>query len=207
MIGESIPVLEGSLTAFILLVVFLIGVVVVRPGLTRHRGGKILIFTIFFVMPVLALYAGTTTHLEKSKSTSFCLSCHVMEPYGQSLWLEDSDYLPAAHFQNNRVEREHACFTCHTTYTMFGDVKAKMAGFKHLFINYLGTIPDTIELYQPYENRECLHCHEGARSYLDMHEDFVEELESGETSCLECHDMTHPVKQLTELETWKEPGS
>ena len=51
-----------------------------------------------------------------------------MEVYGESLLLADERHLPAAHFQNGRVDREHACFTCHTQYTLFGDMKAKMTG-------------------------------------------------------------------------------
>ena len=66
---------------------------------------------------------GFALHLEHAKSTEFCVSCHVMEPYGTSLHFDDLDYLPASHFQNNLVPREKACYTCHTQYTMFGDVR------------------------------------------------------------------------------------
>ena len=79
-------------------------------------------------------------------------------------------------------------------------------GFKHLMVNYLGTIPESIELYSPYQNRECLHCHGIARSFKEgeMHVDFLEELRSGETSCLECHSLAHDVVQLDSLDLWND---
>ncbi len=205
MTGESLPLFEGGLTVFILLLALLIVAIIKRPGVVNHRGGRILVFSIFLVMPILALVAGTSTHLEKSKTTAFCLSCHVMEPYGKTLLIDDSDeYLPASHYQNNRITRDHACYSCHTTYTMFGDVRAKMNGFKHLLVNYVGTLPDEIELYEPYDNRECLHCHDDGRDFEDVHEDDREDLITGETSCLECHDLAHPIDEVAGMEMWKE---
>ena len=41
-----------------------------------------------------------------------------------SLTIDSSDHLAAAHYQNSRVPREQACYTCHTTYTMFGGAKS-----------------------------------------------------------------------------------
>ena len=42
-----------------------------------------------------------------------------------------------------------------------------MHGLKHVFVHYLGTppTPEAIKLYDAFNNRECLHCHEGARSF------------------------------------------
>lgn len=189
------PYLEEALVAIVLVAIALIALVVLRPGLTTTRGGKILAFLALAVIPGLATAMGLSAHMERSKSTEFCLSCHVMEPYGRSLRLDDASALPASHFQNRRIDREHACFTCHTTYTLFGDVKAKMTGLRHVYVNYLGEVPRKIELYEPYNNRECLHCHAGARSFeeSDLHKEIRAELGSNATSCLECHDVVHQV--------------
>ena len=46
--------------------------------------------------------------MERAKETTFCLSCHVMQPYGQSLYVDDAHYIPAAHFQNHRVPADQA---------------------------------------------------------------------------------------------------
>jgi cytochrome c-type protein NapC len=125
-----------------------------------------------------------------------------MEPYGQSMLVEDEDALPAAHFQNRRVDRDHACFTCHTNYTLFGDYKAKIGGLRHVYIYYLGTIPKKIELYEPYKNRECLHCHDGGRKFVDAHGEDLPALRSNETSCLDCHDSVHDVAHVAAAKKW-----
>jgi len=189
------PYLEEGLVAVVLVAIALVALIVLRPGLTATRGGKILAFLGLAVIPALATAMGLSAHIEHSKTTEFCLSCHVMEPYGKSLQLDDPTALPASHFQNRRIDREHACFTCHTTYTMFGDTKAKLTGLKHVYVNYIGEIPKKIELYQPYNNRECLHCHAGARSFeeSEMHKEMRTDLDSNTTSCLECHDVVHQV--------------
>ncbi|MEI9815368.1 MAG: hypothetical protein WDO18_23165 [Acidobacteriota bacterium] len=51
-----------------------------------------------------------------------------MEDYGRSLYIDDPSYVPAQHYQNALVPRDHACYTCHTQYTMFGTVQAKLKG-------------------------------------------------------------------------------
>ena len=202
------PFLDEALVAVVLAAIALIALLVLRPSLTAARGGRILAFLGFLVLPVLATAMGLSAHLEQSKSTEFCLSCHVMEPYGASLRVDDAAFLPAQHFQNNRIPRDRACFTCHTDYALFGDVKAKLRGLRHVYVNYLGEIPDQIALYEPYNNRECLHCHAGARSFeeSELHRDMRAELGANETSCLDCHDMAHEVGELADKPLWKETG-
>jgi len=130
--------------------------VVLRPDVTRVREGRMLAFLALFLVPSMAVWAGVSQHMERAKTTEFCLSCHTMEDYGRSLYVDDRGYLPAAHFQNNRVPRERACYTCHTDYTMFGGLKDKWRGLHHVYVQYLGTVPRTgeIKLYQPFNNRE-----------------------------------------------------
>jgi cytochrome c-type protein NapC len=184
-------------------------VLFIRPRTTRERSGKILAFVGIFVLPLLVVAFGTQEHMEQSKSTKFCMSCHIMEPYGKSLLVDDNEFVPAAHFQNNRIPRERACFTCHTEYTMYGDFKAKLRGLRHVWVQYFGTLPDTIHLYSRYSNRECLHCHEGARAFesagphietpakLDsLHKDQISCMTSG------CHDVVHNVHKMDGVEFW-----
>jgi nitrate/TMAO reductase-like tetraheme cytochrome c subunit len=201
--------LDAGLTAIALGLVALILLISYRPTLTDARGGKVLAFLAFFIMPVLVTWVGTSEHIEHSKTTSFCLSCHVMEPYGRSLRIDDASYLPAYHYQNNLVPRDATCYTCHTTYTMFGGIKSKLQGMRHVYIYYLGTVPEKIQLYQPFQNRECLHCHDGARSFeeQEFHVDIRAELASNETSCLECHGDTHDVQHLADKKTWTGKGA
>ena len=200
------PYLTAGFVAVVLVTVALIALIVLRPSLVEARGGRILAFLSLCVLPLLMTGIGFSAQVEHSKSTGFCLSCHVMKPYGRSLRVDDSAYVPAQHFQNNRIPRGEACFTCHTDYTLFGDYKAKLRGLRHVYVNYLGTIPEKIELYEPYNNRECLHCHAGARSFeeSDLHKEIRADLAKNATSCLECHDTIHNAHGLAGVKMWKE---
>ena len=185
--------------------------VIFRPAITAHRSGKILAFVALCILPLLVGFFGVSEHIERSKKTEFCLSCHVMEDYGRSLLVDDKEYVPANHFQNNRIPRDKACFTCHTDYTMYGDINAKIRGLRHLYVQYIGTMPDTIKLYSSYNNRECLHCHEGARSFGENahHREnatMLASITSNQLSCMSsgCHDVIHNVHNLRDVEFWKE---
>jgi cytochrome c-type protein NapC len=195
----------GALIILIALAVFLILYLLARPEGLQRRTGKVLGFVGFLVLPILAVALGAGSHLEHSKTTQFCLSCHEMQPYGETLFIDDAEYLPASHYQNKRMPRDLACFSCHTDYTMYGDVNAKLRGLRHLWVHYLGTIPEEIELYTPFQNRECLHCHGGARSFdeSDFHIGMEEDLASGEVSCLDCHSFVHPVEEVADLPKWE----
>jgi cytochrome c-type protein NapC len=190
----------------------LIAVLVFRPSLTTSQGGKILAFFVLFLLPLICLGMGTNYHIERSKQTQFCLSCHEMEPYGKSLMVDDPAHLTAAHFQNHRVPADEACFTCHTTYAMFGDIRAKMHGLRHVYVHYLRTppAPDNIRLYDPFNNRECLHCHLGARSFEEgaVHNAdpaLLPAVKANKLSCLSsgCHEVVHNVGSLKDAKFWK----
>jgi hypothetical protein len=133
-----------------------------------------------------------------------------MERYGRSLGVDDDEYLAATHVQRGLVPRDRPCYTCHADYAMFGDVKAKLNGFRHVTVHYLGTIPAKPALYRPYPNANCLHCHEGTRAFLGKKNhatapDGFEGLRSGATSCVSsgCHDVVHAVDSLDDVEQWQ----
>lgn len=190
----------------------LIGLLVFRPGLTTSQGGKILAFFVLFLLPLICLGMGTTYHIDRSKQTQFCLSCHEMEPYGKSLLVDDPAHLAAAHFQNHRVPSEEACYTCHTNYAMFGGFRAKMHGLRHVYVHYIGTPPasEAIRLYDPFNNRECLHCHLGARSFEEgaVHTAdpaLLAAVKANKVSCVSsgCHDVVHNLGSLNKEKFWK----
>ena len=183
-----------------------------RSQLMDARGGKILAFVALLFSPLIAVWVGFSEQMERAKLTEFCLSCHVMETFGRTLYMDDPSYIPAQHFQNSRVDREHACYTCHTNYTMFGTVKDKWRGLGHLYVQYFGSVPapEKIKLYEPYNNRECLHCHlnargfEGAAAHLKT-ATMLQQTKMGKLSCLNanCHDIAHGVEDLTDAKFWK----
>jgi cytochrome c-type protein NapC len=196
--------------AVLVVTIALAGLVALRPNLTLARGGKILAFLAFFIFPVFAGMLGLENHMERAKQTSFCLSCHIMGQYGQSLYVDDSSYIPAAHFQNGRVPREEACYTCHTDYSIFGGFKSKVRGLHHIYAQYVTTPKQPIKLYHPYNNRECLHCHEGSRSFEQgaihtAEPQTMADIKSNKLSCTTsgCHDTIHNVGQLDHVKFWK----
>ena len=195
---------------YVLLVVsaVLITIIAVRPAITHSREGKVLAFVAFLILPVLCMSWGASEHIDRSKQTAFCLTCHIMESHGKSLYVDDPSYLAAAHFQNHRIPVDEACYTCHTDYALYGGVVAKLRGLRHIYIQYLGTppSPDNIKLYSPYNNRECLYCHLGARSFESnpIHVAIRDSLTSNQTSCMTsgCHDTVHNVTSLDHVKFW-----
>src|SRR6202158_3963626 len=192
--------------------VALVAVFVFRPQITSTRGGKMTAFLALFALPLLCFGMGPSSKLEHAKDTEFCLSCHIMEPYGRSLRVDDPQHLAAAHFQNHRVPADEACYTCHTNYAMFGGFRAKMHGLRHVYIRYLRTPPppENIKLYDPYNNRECLHCHLGARSFEEgathnADPDLLPAVKTNKLSCISsgCHGVVHTVGTLNKMKMWK----
>lgn len=197
---------------FISITLVLAILVAARAELTRAQGGKILAFLALFILPALAVWVGFSEQMERAESMQFCLSCHVMHDSGRSLYVDDPSYLPAAHFQNNLVPRDHACYTCHTDYTMFGTVHAKFRGLRHIYVQYFGKVPQPadIKLYTPFNNRECLHCHAGTRAFDEEPKhskasDMMSKIKSNQMSCMaaNCHDTVHDVATLKDATFWK----
>jgi len=195
---------------FFIASLLLVAGIILRPEMTGARAGKILAFVALFLLPIIAGGLGLSEHFQKSKQTAFCLSCHVMQPYGKSLYIDDKHYIAAAHFQNHRIPVDEACYTCHTDYVLYGGVRAKLRGMRHVYVQYLGHVPppEKISLYSAYNNRECLHCHLGARSFEDetTHSAMRDDLVSNQISCLTsgCHDTVHNVRDLANQKFWKE---
>ena len=130
------------------------------------------------------------------KKVSFCLSCHEMHAYGQSLEVDDDEALSASHYRNNRVDRTKACYTCHTNPGLLGYFDAKMRGIHDVRVHYFGEAPEEPELVEPYRNAVCLKCHGEAENFLEGYghqypETLIDDLKAEETSCLDCHDVGH----------------
>ena len=186
---------------------------VLRAPSAPSREAKVLVFLALAVLPAVVGGLGFAEHMERAQSKEFCLSCHVMTGFGKSLAIDDPSYIPARHYQNNFVPRERACYTCHTDYTMFGGVKAKVRGMRHLWIQYFRTppAPEAIHLYEAYNNRECLHCHLGARRFEEAsahtkRAGLLDRAKANQQSCISsgCHEFTHDVGSLKDMTFWKE---
>jgi cytochrome c-type protein NapC len=197
---------NGFLVALIALTIVLATILLVRPSITAGVTGKILAFVALCVLPALCINAGISVHMERSEQTQFCISCHAMEPYGKSLYVDNPDYIPAAHFQNHRVPTDAACYSCHADYTIYGPFKDKLRGITRIYLQYVSTPPKTIQIPGGYNNLQCLHCHAGARGFEGnaVHQAIMDTLKSNQLSCVSsgCHDTVHNVTTLSQMKFW-----
>ncbi|MGA7221664.1 MAG: NapC/NirT family cytochrome c [Candidatus Acidiferrales bacterium] len=199
----------GILVALIALAILLAAVFLLRPAITGGATGKILAFVALCVLPALCIATGMSTHMQRSEQTKFCISCHSMEIYGKSLYVDDPNYIPAQHFQNHRVPADMACYACHADYTIYGPLKDKLQGLTRIYMQYVSTPPRTIQIRGGYSNLQCLHCHAGARSFEEnpVHVAIMDSLTSNQMSCISsgCHDTVHNASQVSHLKMWR-PG-
>ena len=199
----------GILICQIAVSIVLASIFLIRPSVTTGAAWKILAFIGLCVLPALCIVGGMNTHVQRSEQTKFCISCHVMAPYGQSLYIDDAAHIPAQHFQNHRVPPDMACYACHTDYTIYGPLKDKMQGLKRIYVQYVSTPPDpaSIRIQGGFKNAQCLHCHLGARSFEEnpVHTAIMDSLTSNQMSCLTsgCHDTAHDVANLAREKFWK----
>jgi hypothetical protein len=97
---------------------------------------------------------------------------------------------------------------------MYGDFNSKWRGLRHLYAEYVAGPPEPValKLYQPYHNRECLHCHQGARGFEEeaahsRDAGMLTAIKSNQKSCLSsgCHDIAHEIEFLGEVKSWSPP--
>ncbi len=199
----------GILVSLIGLTIVLGAVFLVYPSITTGATGKILAFVALCVLPALCIGGGMSTQMQRSEQTKFCISCHSMENYGKSLYVDDPSYIPAQHFQNHRVPADKACYSCHADYTIYGPLKDKFQGIKRLYMQYVSAPPKTMQIPGGYSNLQCLHCHAGARSFEEnpVHTAMMDSLKTNQMSCLSsgCHDTVHNATKLGNVKMWR-PG-
>jgi len=188
-------ILAGAALCLVALLLVLRGTM----GALDTRRGKIFALLAMGLLPMLWLLATLVHDIESMETVDFCIQCHTMVEHGESLDVEDADAsLASAHYQNNRVNRETACYDCHVVHTPAGIIKAKINGLKEAYIEYLGSPEKPEEMKKPYDTVICLSCHGEAKDFLETHEgtDQLEEIRSGKVSCVtECHDVAHTFEE------------
>jgi cytochrome c-type protein NapC len=165
--------------------------------LLRRRYGRTFVVVslgcIFFVWPP-SFFATSIYNLERSKSTQFCASCHDMEQHVEDVMGATSKSLAAKHVRRTWINK-NACYTCHTDYTMFGPLNAKFKGMRHMMAALLHDVKEEeIDLYHPYQDRDCLQCHDQAR--FDRVEEHIDA--DADERCIDCHDNMHKVRRIDE---------
>jgi hypothetical protein len=151
-------------------------------------------------LPIAAYALGSLHLLEGSKDVAFCGSCHVMTPILKSLQSNDGS-LAATHYTRGLVSHEHACFTCHSGYGIWGGVDAKIAGVMHMVRTATGWYTLPLALNGPFDIDSCLGCHAFAPSFraVEAHQDpdLQKQLLAREISCTgACHPAAHPESAL-----------
>ena len=173
--------------------------------LAAQRVGRLVLLVGLVALPVLLSAGNVSYGVAESSQTRFCLSCHEMQRHGKSLFADDKQALAAVHYQNRLVERDTTCYSCHKDYALFGDVKAKLNGLRHVWAHYVAGVPEKITLYQPFPNANCLHCHDDARRFLEKpaHQPVMEAVQTGTMSCLSCHRVAHDMNKVDANAFWQ----
>lgn len=179
----------GSALVGIATVVFLV--------LAQRRLGETVLKALclggFVFLPLLLLGMGGIVSLEQAKKVEFCRSCHrTMAAFVDDMQDPSSETLAARHGRNRWIP-EDQCYRCHTSYGMFGDVKAKMKGLSDLYKYYTRTYEIPVRMSTPYANADCLKCHERTPKFVDLehHVELLAQLRSGEFGCVDCHGPAH----------------
>lgn len=174
-------------------------------ALAGQTVGRIVLLVGIVGLPLLLSVGNISYGVHESSTTRFCLSCHEMQRHGKSLFVDNRQALAAVHYQSRLVDRETVCYSCHKDYAMFGDVTAKLNGLRHVWAHYIAGVPAKIELYKPYPNRNCLHCHDDARRFVEgpVHRPLLEALYAETTSCLSCHRIAHDMAKVDAEQFWQ----
>jgi len=152
------------------------------------------------ILPIAAYGFASGYVMEGSKEVSFCGSCHVMGPIVESLSANDK-MLASTHYTRGLVPHEHACYTCHSGYGIWGTMDAKMAGLMHMVRTITGKYDLPLKLHGKFDIASCLNCHAAAPSFrnVEAHQnmELQKQLLSGEMSCTGlCHPEAHPASAL-----------
>jgi cytochrome c-type protein NapC len=204
--GRSYALLPSFVIVALAFGVAVAGLLFVGAGtLSANRIGRLVLLVGVVALPVMLSAGSISYSVRASSTTHFCLSCHEMQRHGKSLFVDDRHALAAVHYQNRFVDRAEICYSCHKDYAMFGDVKAKLNGLRHVWVHYFRPIPSRLELYQPYPNKNCLHCHDDARPFVEApsHRPVMEALYAGSVSCLSCHRVVHDLAKVDAHAFWQ----
>ncbi len=199
------PVMSAvSVVCALIAAIGLVWFLVARPALTGPN--KVMLLFAFGVFPIGSAMSGNIAGFEHTKHRRFCGSCHVMGPYRADAENPLSHSLAAAHAHNEEFGTDN-CYECHKDYGAFSTVMTKLGGMRHVYEYYthyhsmdVKTALDTIELYKPFPNANCVRCHstEG-RSWLTLpdHHSNLASLRSGAVSCVSagCHGPVHPFSK------------
>lgn len=148
------------------------------------------------LLPVITSSAGGVLVIQRSQRVGLCNSCHLaMKPYVDDMKNPHSQSLAALHY-NNRYIADDQCYSCHTSYGMFGTVQAKAQGVFDVYKYYTHSFTMPLKMRNSYPNNDCLKCHAGSAKFLASHKKDREAMFSDEVSCMQCHEDDNPAHNV-----------
>lgn len=171
--------------------------VMIRRGVRRGLRERLFVLAAVLLLPFTTVALGQGVTVERMQEVQFCKSCHVMDPWVDSLKDPAAPTLAALHVQNRRVNPGTACYTCHADYSLVGPVLTKLHGLRHVYAFYIKRHKGLIRMFTPFQNATCLHCHGGARNFEEhpAHVAVLDQLHDESLSCLTCHAPAHPEQK------------
>ena len=183
-------------------VVLILLIFAVKARSLTKKSHRVFALVAMGLLPCLWLLGVGVYDLDRMMTVDFCVTCHTMDGYRESLTSEAADSIVAAHYMNNRVPHDKACYACHADHTpISGPIKTKLNGLLEAYIEYFGEAEMPLEAKRPETVlANCRHCHEGGKDFEIAHEDMLSEILSGETSCFECHDVGYVLPETNKDE-------
>jgi cytochrome c nitrite reductase small subunit len=188
----------------LLVVLAAVGIGLVIYSLLKYKGavegaaswGLLIAGTAAF--PLLITSVGSILVFQRAERVEFCASCHLtMKAFVDDMKNPKSDSLAALHFKNRYIPDDQ-CYTCHTSYGLFGTLEAKEEGLNDVYKYYTRTFHLPIKLRHQYPNGDCLKCHAGSTKWLAAHEEFKAAVFTGEASCMQCHADSSPAHKVAQ---------
>ncbi len=186
----------------LLVTLAIVGIVGVTYSLLKYKGGTARALPWAFLiagtaaLPLLITSTGTILVFDRAERVEFCASCHLtMKPFVDDMQDPKSNSLAALHFKNRYIPDDQ-CYSCHTSYGLFGTIQAKREGMNDVYRYYTRTFHLPIKLRHPYPNNDCLKCHAGSAKWIASHEDYKDALFSGEATCMQCHADSNPAHNI-----------
>jgi nitrate/TMAO reductase-like tetraheme cytochrome c subunit len=169
----------------------------VSRGRANGGAGKALILASAVLLPSFCVATGMVLVFARAERVEFCGSCHLaMDPFVADMTDPSGRGLAAVHY-TNRFIPSNQCYECHTSYGLFGTVKAKIHGASQVLRYYGGAFEPPVTLWQPYSNADCLKCHAESKLWLEepshTADGMIDELFEDRTSCMGCHEWGHLV--------------
>jgi len=199
------PLIAVSLGAAIASALLIVWFLIFRPNLNTTT--KVVLLFGIGVFPITTAMTGNYIGFEATTKREFCGSCHVMKPYQLDSEDMKSTSLAARHARNDMFG-EANCYACHADYGMFGTIKTKAGGMRHVYeytFHYrnmsLEEAREKIHIRKPFKNSTCMHCHSTENpgwNNVKEHGSLADRVRIGEVSCLGegCHGPAHPFSKV-----------